>query len=60
MMGVEISDARRVATQMGLKIFLDDVLCYADLGEAVQAGEISVSSISGSLFNFTSLSFLDI
>ena len=43
LMGVEVKDAKAVAGMLGWKIFVDEVLCYRDLGHAVNAGELDVS-----------------
>ena len=43
LVGVEVKDAKTVAGMLGWKIFVDEVLCYRDLGEAVNRGELGVS-----------------
>ena len=43
LMGVEVKDAKAVAGMLGWKIFVDEVLCYRDLGNAVNSGELDVS-----------------
>ena len=46
MMGVEVKDAHKVAGMLGWKIFVDEVLCYRDLGNAVNNNELGVRLLS--------------
>ena len=39
-MGIDVEDAGKVAAMIGLKIFVDDILCYKDLGDAIGLGLI--------------------
>ena len=43
LMGIDLYEAKKVATLLGLKIFTNEILAFMDLGQLIRNNEISVS-----------------